>query len=63
MMGVVKPFEELKSTAERVYQQIRDEDRDHATLTILEALTKEYCDGQKRMLDEVEIQLLTRGLV
>ena len=60
---MVKPFEELKAAAERVYLQIRDEDRDHATLTILEALTKEYCDGQRRTLDEVEIQLLTRGLV
>jgi len=60
---MVKSFEELKAVAERVYLQVRDEDRDHATLTILEALTREYCDGQKRMLDEVEIQLLTRGLV
>lgn len=57
-----KTFKELMVIAERVYAISRHEDREHATLTIVEALGMAYTDGCQDTLNEVQSVLSMSGV-
>ena len=58
---MVKTFEELKDIAEATYEKARNQDRDHAVLTILEVIAQLYADGNQEMLDAVRSRFANRA--
>jgi hypothetical protein len=54
---MAKTFDDLMAIAKKVYADSRHQDRDHAELTIVEALGRVYSDGCQETLDEVQARL------